>query len=406
VDFDLSDEQQATIDVAAKLLGDKATPEAIRAVEQADDLRFDRTLWAAMADAGLLGIAVPAEHGGAGLSVLELCLVLEEVGRRAAPVPALAALALGGLPVARWGTPAQQAALLPGLAAGTTMLTAAVVEPHGDPTRPSTSARREVGGGEGTEVPAGRVEPRGDATRPSTSARSDGAGWVLDGERTNVPAGLLADILIVPAATAGGEVGLFLVPASAAGVDRHRQDTTTGTPEALVTLDGVTVGADAVLGPLDRGGTALAWLVEHATVAMCAVMAGVTAEAVRITGEYTAGREQFGRPIATFQAVGQRAADAYVDAQAVRLTMLQAAWRLSAGVPASREVAVAKYWASAGGQRVVHAAAHLHGGVGVDRDYPLHRYFLLAKQLELSLGGASRQLLRLGDILADEGARP
>ena len=374
MDFDLTDEQQATIDVAAKLLGDKATPDAVRAVEHGDDLRFDRALWSAMADAGLLGIAVPAEHGGAGLGVLELCLVLEEVGRRAAPVPALAALALGGLPVARWGTPDQQAALLPGLAAGTTLLTAALVEPHGDPTRPTVAAR-----------PHDR-------------------GWTLDGSRTNVPAGLVADTIVVPAATPAGEVGLFLVPAAAPGLERRRQDTTTGTPEALLALDGVAVGADAVLGPLDGAGTALAWLVEHATVALCAVAAGVCAEAVRLTGEYTTGREQFGRPIATFQAVGQRAADAYVDAQAVRLTMLQAAWRLSAGMPAAREVAVAKYWAAAGGQRVVHAASHLHGGVGVDRDYPLHRYFLLAKQLELSLGGARRQLVRLGGMLADTGA--
>jgi alkylation response protein AidB-like acyl-CoA dehydrogenase len=374
VDFDLTDEQQATIDVAAKLLGDKATPDAVRAVEHGDDLRFDRALWSAMADAGLLGIAVPAEHGGAGLGVLELCLVLEEVGRRAAPVPALAALAFGGLPVARWGTPDQQAALLPGLAAGTTVLTAALVEPHGDPTRPTVSARPHDGG------------------------------WALDGSRTNVPAGLVADTIVVPAATPAGDVGLFLVPAAAPGLDRQRQDTTTGMPEALLVLDGVAVGADAVLGPLDAAGTALAWLVEHATVALCAVTAGVCAEAVRLTGEYTTGREQFGRPIATFQAVGQRAADAYVDAQAVRLTMLQAAWRLSAGMPAAREVAVAKYWAAAGGQRVVHAASHLHGGVGVDRDYPLHRYFLLAKQLELSLGGARRQLVRLGGLLAAEGA--
>jgi alkylation response protein AidB-like acyl-CoA dehydrogenase len=377
MDFDLTDEQQATIDVAAKLLGDKATPDAIRAVEHADDLRFDRALWSAMADAGLLGIAVPAEHGGAGLGVLELCLVLEEVGRRTAPVPALAALALGGLPVARWGTAEQQAALLPGLVAGTTVLTAALVEPLGDPARPTTTT-----------------------ARPD---ETDG-GWVLDGVRTNVPAGLVADTIIVPATTDSGAVALFLVPADAPGIERERQDTTTGTPEARVRLDGVRLDASAQLGPSDDG-TALRWTLEHATAATCAVMAGLTAEAVRITGEYTTGREQFGRPIATFQAVGQRAADAYVDAHAVRLTMLQAAWRLGAGMPADREVAVAKYWAAAGGQRVVHAASHLHGGVGVDRDYPLHRYFLLAKQLELSLGGASRQLLRLGGILAAEGAQ-
>jgi 3-oxocholest-4-en-26-oyl-CoA dehydrogenase beta subunit len=374
MDFDLSDEQQATIDLAAKLLGDKATPDAIRAIEHVDDLRVDRDLWAAMADAGLLGIAVPAEHGGAGLGVLELALVLEEVGRRTAPVPALAALALGGLPVARWGSTAQQAAILPGLVAGTTVLTAALVEPLGDTLRPTTTARR------------------------------DGDGWVLDGARTNVPAGLVADLVLVPATADDGGIGLFVVPADADGVTRERQDTTTGTPDARVTLDGVRVGDDAVLGPVDRDANALRWLVEHATVATCAVMAGVAAEAVRITGEYTSSREQFGRAIATFQAVGQRAADAYVDAQGIRLTMLQAAWRLSAGFPADREVAVAKYWASLGGQRVVHAAAHLHGGTGVDRDYPLHRYFLLAKQLELSLGGASRQLVALGGILAAEGA--
>jgi alkylation response protein AidB-like acyl-CoA dehydrogenase len=385
VDFDLTDEQQATIDVAAKLLGDKATPDAIRALERTDDLRFDRALWSAMADAGLLGIAVPADQGGAGLGVLELCLVLEEVGRRAAPVPALAALALGGLPVARFGSDSQKAALLPGLADGTTVLTAALVEPLGTPLRATTTATpaRPAGGGDG-----------------------DG-GWVLDGTRTNVPAGLVADTLLVPAAVAGGNdgnggAGVFVVPAGAPGLDRQRQDTTTGTPEALVTLDGVRVGPDALLGPVDDG-TVVRAMVELATVAACAVMSGLAAEAVRITGEYTTGRQQFGRPIATFQAVGQRAADAYVDAQGIRLTMLQAAWRLAAGAPADREVAVAKYWAAAGGQRVVHAAQHLHGGMGVDRDYPLHRYFLLAKQLELFLGGASRQLVDLGRILAAEG---
>ena len=374
MDFDLTDEQQATAELAAKLLGDKATPEALRALERADDLRFDRDLWTAMADAGLLGIAVPVEHGGAGLGILELCMVLEEVGRRTAPVPALAALAFAGLPLTRFGSPDQQAATLPGLAAGTRVLTAALVEPLGDPLLPATAARR------------------------------DGDGWVLDGVKTNVPAALVADAVLVPASTPDGATGVFVVPADAAGLTVERQDTTTGTPEAQLVLAGARVGGDAALGPLDAAGTVLRWTVEHATVAVCAVMAGLTAEAVRLTGEYTSGREQFGRPIATFQAVGQRAADAYVDAQAIRLTMLQAAWRLAAGFPADREVAIAKYWAAAGGQRVVHAAQHLHGGIGVDRDYPLHRYFLLAKQLELGLGGASRQLVNLGHLLADHGA--
>jgi alkylation response protein AidB-like acyl-CoA dehydrogenase len=312
-----------------------------------------------MAGAGLLGIAVPDEHGGAGLGVLELCLVLEEVGRRTAAVPALAALAFAGLPIARFGSAEQQARTLPGLAAGTLVPTAALVEPLADPLV------------------------------PTTTAKPDGDGWVLEGTKTNVPAGLVADLFLVPASTPDG-IGVFIVAADAEGLTRTRQDTTTGTPDALVELEGVRVGAGDVLGEIDAGGSVLRSAVENATVAMCAVMTGLTAEAVRLTGEYTTSREQFGRPIATFQAVGQRAADAYVDSHAIRLTMLQAA--------------VAKYWASAGGQRVVHAASHLHGGVGVDRDYPLHRYFLLAKQLELSLGGATRQLVSLGRVLAAEGA--
>jgi 3-oxocholest-4-en-26-oyl-CoA dehydrogenase beta subunit len=374
VDFGLTEEQRATAELAAKLLGDKATPEASRALERANDLRFDRELWTAMADAGLLGIAVPVEHGGAGLGLLELCLVLEEVGRRTAPVPALAALAFAGLPVARFGSPGQQAALLPPLAAGTGVLTAALVEPLGDPLR------------------------------PATVARPDGNGWVLDGTKTNVPAALVADAVLVPASTPDGATAVFVVAGDAAGLSCERQSTTTGTPEGQLVLARVRVGGDAPLGPVDAGATVLRWTIEHAIVASCAVMAGLAAEAVRMTGEYTSSREQFGRPIATFQAVGQRAADAYVDAHAIRLTMLQAAWRLTAGFPADREVAIAKYWAAAGGQRVVHAAQHLHGGIGVDRDYPLHRYFLLAKQLELTLGGATRQLVNLGRLLADQGA--
>jgi alkylation response protein AidB-like acyl-CoA dehydrogenase len=373
MDFDLTDEQEATAEAATKLLADKSTPEALRALEQRDDLRFDRDLWSAMAGAGLLGIAVPEEHGGAGLGLLELCLVLQEVGRRTAAVPALAVLAFGGLPIARYGTPEQQARILPGMAAGTLLPVAALVEPLADPLV------------------------------PTTTAKPDGDGWVLEGTKTNVLAGLIADLFVMPASTPDG-IGLFLVPGDAEGVTRTRQETTSGTPDALLSLEGVRVGAGDVLGEVDAGGSALRSTVEDATVAACAVMAGLCAEAVRITGEYTTSREQFGRPIATFQAVGQRAADAYVDSHAIRLTMLQAAWRLSAGYPAAREVAVAKYWASAGGQRVVHAASHLHGGVGVDRDYPLHRYFLLAKELELTLGGGTRQLVNLGRILAAEGA--
>jgi alkylation response protein AidB-like acyl-CoA dehydrogenase len=333
---------------------------------------FDRDLWRAMAEAGLLGLGVPEASGGAGLTILESALVLQEVGRRTAPVPALATIGFATPTLAAFGSAEQQAALLPGIADGTVVATGAFVEYLGEPVR------------------------------PAVNATPDGDGWKLAGVKNNVPAGLVADAILVSASTDDGRTGVFLVDPSAAGVTVAPQVTTAGTPDAEVTL---AAAPAAAVGPVDADGTVLQHALEHATVAVCAVMAGLAAEAVRLTGEYTTSRQQFGRPIATFQAVGQRAADAYVDSKAIELTMLQAAWRISAGAPADREVAVAKYWAAEGGQRIARASAHLHGGIGVDRDYPLHRYFLLAKQLELLLGGASRQLVAIGRILAEEGSQ-
>ena len=142
-------------------------------------------------------------------------------------------------------------------------------------------------------------------------------------------------------------------------------------------------------------------MLERAAAAWCVQLAAACKAAVRLTAKYTSERRQFDKPIATFQAVGQRAADAYIDAEAVHLTAWQAAWRLSEDLPAAEEVAIASYWADEGAQRVVHAAAHLHGGVGVDRDYPLHRYFLMVKHISQVLGAASPNLLRLGQLMAD-----
>src|SRR5207249_2215921 len=151
--------------------------------------------------------------------------------------------------------------------------------------------------------------------------------------------------------------------------------------------------------PLDGGPAAVEWLRDRALTAIAAIQVGVAAEAMRMAAAYTSERKQFGRPLATFQGVALRAADAYIDVQAMQATLWQAAWRLNAGLDASREVAVAKWWAAEGGHRVVHAAQHLHGGMGADIDYPIHRYFLWGKQLEVMLGGGSQQLARLGALL-------
>jgi alkylation response protein AidB-like acyl-CoA dehydrogenase len=365
MDFALTDSQTTVHSLAAELLRDHCTPDALRAVEDSSEPGFDRDLWAKLAEAGLLGTCIPEEYGGLGLGLVELALLVEAVGHFAAPVPALAGLALGAATVVRHGTEAQQAALLPGIAVGTTLLTAALTEPLGDELSPSTTARR------------------------------DGQVWVLDGTKICVPAGLYADQLLVSATTDGG-ARLFLVDPTSEGVTVERQDTITYAPEAMVVLNGAR--ATAMVGDEDT----LADVVQVGQVAACAQLFGVAEAALKLTADYTKTREQFGHPIAHFQAVGQRVADSFIDTTAMKLTTLQAVWLLAERHEADKEVAVAKFFASDGGQRVVRAAAHLHGGMGVSREYPLHRYYLAAKQLELTLGGGTRQLARLGKLLADE----
>jgi len=160
--------------------------------------------------------------------------------------------------------------------------------------------------------------------------------------------------------------------------------------------------AEAPAELLATGDDALGWVVDRVLTALAATNLGVAQQALALAAAYTTGREQFGRPIATFQAVGHRLADAYIDVEAIRLTTLRAVWLLDTGQPAHDEARIAKWWASEGGHRAGHAAQHVHGGVGVDTDYELHRYFLWNKQVEFTLGSAQQQLLVLGAHLAAE----
>jgi acyl-CoA dehydrogenase len=368
MEFSFTDEQQSIADLAQQILRDACTQERLKAAEQGDGPRFDRELWNEVAQAGLVGIAIPEACGGGGLSFFELALVIEQVGRTSAPIPFIETAVLGALAIAEFGSDAQKNALLPKVAEGELILTAGLVEDE------------------------------------ASIATPDGDGWSLSGTRLFVPAAQLADRILVPAEIAGAGSGVFLVDPSADGVRLEELDTTSGQPEAVVVLDGVRVGPDDLLGDGSDGAAIARWIELRGTAALASLSLGVCEEALELTAEYTKTRKQFDQPIAMFQAVGHRAADAYVDTEGIRLTSWQAAWRLGAGMPAEAEVAVAKFWAAEAGSRVVHAAQHLHGGVGVDRDYPVHRCFTWSRQLELTLGGGAEQLSAIGRILADEPA--
>jgi alkylation response protein AidB-like acyl-CoA dehydrogenase len=388
MDFTYSEEQEAVRELAGRIFSERSTHERLRQIEAAgaDEGPFDRELWGELANAGLLGIHLSEDVGGAGLDFVAACLVFQAAGRTAAYVPVVETMVYGAVPIAEFGTDAQRKTWLPGVANGETILTAALAEMAGEVILP------------------GGLNPATVAT-----AQADGS-WLLNGTKACVPAAYVAGAVLIPAARTAADgtpdgTGVFIVDVVSDGLTLTRQTTTTGRPEAIMELADVGVPSEHQLGGDRADGAAMVTLMtEYATTALCMLEAGACAAALELTAEYTKTRVQFEKPIATFQAVGQRAADAYVDTEAIRLTAWQAASRLSAGLPAASEVAVAKYWAAEGGQRVVHAAAHLHGGVGVDRDYPLHRFFLLTRQIELTLGGANESLRRLGRILAAEPA--
>jgi hypothetical protein len=244
------------------------------------------------------------------------------------------------------------------------------------------------------------TEPgRSDPTAPATIAHRDRDGWRIDGTKELVPAAQLADAMLIPAATGDGDVGLFLLDTRASGVEIRPVTTTNSEPHADVFLDGAVVSDDDRLS--GDGAEMIRSSYARALVGLCAIQLGVTERALRIAAEYTTEREQFGRPIGSFQAVQQRMADAFIDVEAIRWTMWQAAGMLSDNKPADRAAAIAKFWAAEAGARVAATAQQVHGGIGIDTTYPLFRYFLWAKHNELTLGPAPAQLARLGAAYAE-----
>ena len=374
MDFDFHDDEQQAADLARTILTDHATNERLKALAARGEAH-DAELWRALAAAGLLGTAIPEPFGGTDLGFLALCLLLREVGRTVAPVPAYASLVLGALPLARFGSDTQKQAWLPGIATGDRILTAALAElASRDPLAPAT-----------------RAEAVRDGVR-------------LTGIKMAVPYAEQASHVLVPARFDDGAIGLFFVEPRGDGVRLTPQGTPDGQPHAQLELAGAVVRDDARLGA--QGADALRWLVQHAVAARCMMQLGVTERALEMTAEYGRSRIQFDRPLGSLQAFHQRAADAYINVEAVRLSAIEAAWRLSRALPADEHVAVAKFWAAEGGQSAAFACQHLHGGIGIDVDYPLHRHFVWAIQIEHELGSAKHHLEWLGREIAAHGLPP
>lgn len=326
--------------------------------------------WKDLSASGLAGAALPEAWGGGGAGFTEVCLIAQALGSSALAVPFIEAVVLGALPLARFGTPEQQRRLLPGAADG------------------SGPIIGTVGGfGEGVGGNLMRAEEHAD-------------GWVLSGELQLVAWADRAAALLVGAELADGGEALFLLPAPGGGFPATEQKTLDGPARFSVRVDGMAVTGRDLMARGRAVPGVREWIRQRNLIAVCFHQLGTLEAALKLTAAYVSEREQFGAKIGTFQAVGQRIANAYIDVDGVRLTALQALWELENGGPAERATAIACWYAADAGGRVTRSTQHLHGGIGIDLDYPLHRYYTASKRNAIAVGGVHEPLARLGDLLA------
>jgi alkylation response protein AidB-like acyl-CoA dehydrogenase len=365
MDFTRTEAAQDLSGLVDTIVDAVCTPQHQRDLDKLDQ-RFDERLWRTLIDADILSAAAPESVGGGGFGILEQTAILTALGRQLAAVPYLESVVLGAGALAGFG---------------------------------SEDLRRRWGAPAVTGEKILTVALDGELGQGPVQAAASADGFRLTGTRTQVPFGPVADAYLVPAETDLGTV-VFLIAAKEAGVSLTPLETTGRNSVGELDLAGVEVPANQVVGDSEL----LAWLTARRAVGLAAFQLGVLERALQLTAEYARTREQFDRPIGSFQAVSQRLADDYIDIKGLRLTLEQASWRLSEGLPAETEVATAAFWAAEAGHRVAHTTVHVHGGVGIDMDHPVHRYFITAKQTEFALGGATAALRVIGRDLADTPA--
>ena len=370
MDWSWSEDQQSLRELARKILEELVTHERLKTIETSDD-RIDREVWKELAKANLLGVPFAEAHGGSGMGLLELIVLLEEIGRTVAPVPVYPTLVLAGLPIARFGSEAQKQRFLPRIANGDVILSGALSEPL-------------------AELPE----------EPGTRARKDGAAYRLDGRKGLVPVAQLAERVLVPA-RAGSGVGLFLLDPRAAGVTLVRQEVSNYELQYVLELvRRPRRGGGRARGPRARQrGRPLAPPARHG--------GALRDGARRLRARAPDDRALHHRATPVRPPDRELPGGAPARRRLLHRRRRRSGSRCCAPSTASPRARTRTRWwrwrssgPSEGGNRITYAAQHLHGGIGLDVDYPLHRYYLWARQLSMTLGGATRQLVRIGDGLA------
>lgn len=375
MDFSLSEEQQLLKNSVRDFLNTECPKDTVRELE-ASESGHSPELWSKMSELGWMGLPFPEQYGGADFSLLDLAILFEEIGRAAMPSPMFSNIVQGALPILDWGTEDQKNSILPNVASGKMILTFALAEP----------------------------QVNYDARYVATKAIPQGDGYLLSGTKLFVSYAHVADKIITVTRTSGSsgdEKGLtvFIVDAKTTGITVTQLENIAADKISEVVLDGVSVSSNDVLGKVDDGFEVVQTIVTKAAAIRCAEMVGGAQAEIEITADYTKTRHQFDRPIGTFQAVQHKLADMFIDVNGARWVTYQAIWRLTEGLPAEKDLAIAKAFTDIASQRIALGAQQLHAGIGFDRDYDIHFYYRRQKAFDLRQGTTAVHLATLADHL-------
>ena len=365
MDLGLSEAQQMLRNSAREFLEAECPDTFVRAMEE-EERGYTSEMWQKIAEQGWLGLILPEQYGGVGLEFLDLAILLEEMGRALLPGPFFSTVVLGGMTIMDAATDDQKQEYLPRIAEGQIIVTLALTDP---------SARWDAGGVQTTATPSGD-------------------GYVINGTKLFVYNAHVSDYLIVAAKTGDGEkdISLFIMPRETQGISQTLLKTIASDRQSEVVFDNVSVPPSSLLGEVNKGWNTIEKVLQWGAIGKCSEMVGSGQQVLDMTVEYVKQRVQFGRPIGSFQAIQHHCANMATDVEGSRYITNQAAWRLSEGLPAEREVAMAKAWVSDAIRRVCATGHQSHGAIGFTKEHNMQLYSRRAKAAELAFGDSNHHM--------------
>ena len=372
MDLGLNEAQQMLKNSAQEFLEAECPDTYVREMEE-DENGYTSEMWQKLAEQGWLGLIIPEKYGGVELEFQDLAILLEEMGRYMLPGPYFSNVVLGGMSIMDSGTEEQKQEYLPRLAEGQIIVTLALNEPSG----------------------------RWDAEGIQLSATENGDDYTLNGTKLFVPNAHVSDYIVVAARTGSGEndISLFIVSSQTNGVNQTLLKTIASDRQSEVSFDNVSVPSSSLLGEKNQGWKTIEKVLKWGAIGKCAEMSGGGQSVLDMTVEYAKQRTQFGRPIGTFQAIQHHCANMATDVEGAKFITYQAAWMLSEGLPADREVAMAKAWVSDSYKRVCALGHQSHGAIGFTKEHNMQLYSRRAKAAELAFGDSDLHLDKVAEII-------